>query len=101
MNEINRLDNMSPASVWRSEFRFGGRIDPRVGEERSTVTPREPDRVEFSALAVALAMAPPASNIRADKVVRIKALIENGSYDVDGKLDFVADRLAEDLARMP
>lgn len=45
----------------------------------------------------ALAPARRASDFRADKVAAIKAQLNEGTYDADGKLDVVASRILKDL----
>ncbi len=75
--------------------------------ERPRATPEtkpapDTDRVELSAgaklaaseLRRAFAETHP---IRIAKVARIKAEIANGTYDIDGKLEAVLDRLLDDL----
>ncbi|HRX84551.1 MAG TPA: flagellar biosynthesis anti-sigma factor FlgM, partial [Phycisphaerae bacterium] len=57
------------------------------------------DRVEFSPTAVQLAEAAPTSQqaLRLAKVARIRAEIQNGTYDVNGKLESVLHRVIADV----
>ena len=60
---------------------------------------RVTDRAEFSATATQLAesAAPSRQSMRMAKVARIRAEIQNGTYDVDGKLEAVLGRVLADV----
>jgi len=57
------------------------------------------DQVEISEEAASLAERERQQPIRFEKVARIRAQIQQGTYDVNGKLDVVLDRLINDLKR--
>jgi len=83
----------TPASLARSESADGVALRP--------VRERETDRVELSAAGTQLAEAARAERkaLRTAKVARIRAEIENGTYDVNGKLAAVIDRVMADVLR--
>lgn len=55
------------------------------------------DRVEISEVAAFLSRLAELPESRARKIVDIRNAIQNGSYDVDAKLDGAIDRLFEEL----
>lgn len=59
---------------------------------------RAQDRLELSGVSHLL-QALKTNDVRSDKVAGIKAQIEAGTYDVDSKLDSVADKLLDDVIR--
>ena len=93
MNEVNTLNGArliipfiaNPPSV------HGAR------EGHAADTRRALDHVELSATATALAELYEDSSMRIDKVARIRSEIQNGLYDMNGKLEAVIDRLLEDI----
>jgi anti-sigma28 factor (negative regulator of flagellin synthesis) len=73
-------------------------------ESRRNVDPSAPDRpdggydtVEISFRAEMLARLRELPDVRIEKVVSIKHAIQNGTYDVDGKLNEAVNRMIEDL----
>jgi anti-sigma28 factor (negative regulator of flagellin synthesis) len=60
--------------------------------------PATTDRVELSGVSHLL-KALKSNDIRVDKVAAVKAQIEAGTYEDDGKLDIAADRLLDDLLK--
>lgn len=66
------------------------------GGTSETSVPERIDRVELSEQARAFASAP--TPIRQGLVDRIRAEIESGTYDIDGKLDKAVNELAKDLS---
>ncbi|MBL0871349.1 MAG: flagellar biosynthesis anti-sigma factor FlgM [Phycisphaerales bacterium] len=59
------------------------------------------DSVDFSpaALAASEAAKEIRSELRAQRLAKIKAQIASGEYDIDSKLDVVADRILKDINR--
>lgn len=92
MSSINPISTAIPAL----------RLSP--GSARSaqqvTETPiaRRSDRVELSGVDRFLT-ALRTNDIRADKVSEIRSQVEAGTYDEDAKLDFVLDKVLDDLDR--
>lgn len=56
------------------------------------------DQVEVSAAGAALAAISDSANIRVEKVARVRSEVQNGAYEVEGKLEAVLDRILRDLA---
>ena len=67
-----------------------------VENTAATTTTRAADRLELSGESRLLELAK-SNDVRADKVADLKAQIEAGTYDLDGKADAVADKLLDDL----
>ncbi len=59
------------------------------------------DSVDFSSAALAASEAAKEirSELRAQRLAKIKAQIASGEYDIDSKLDVVADRILKDINR--
>lgn len=59
------------------------------------------DSVDFSSAALAASEAAKEirSELRAQRLAKIKAQIASGEYDIDSKLDVVADRILQDISR--
>jgi anti-sigma28 factor (negative regulator of flagellin synthesis) len=55
------------------------------------------DRVEVSAAGAALAGLEESDEMRFEKVARVRGDIQSGTYDVEGKLEQVLDRILDDV----
>ncbi len=55
------------------------------------------DTVEISFLSEMLGRLRDLPDIRTDKVASIREAIQNGTYDVEGKLDVAVERMLQDL----
>ena len=69
------------------------KISGSPSDAPSTMSNDKSDTVELSSEALAAAGNP--DTARAERLAKIKAQIQAGTYDEDAKLTFVADRLAK------
>jgi flagellar biosynthesis anti-sigma factor FlgM len=95
MSSINNLNGSSPLSSRLESYAATRRPVPSEGSASVAQTTDRADRVELSAQARALASSP--TPVRESLVNRIRAEIENGTYDIDSKLDKAVTELAKDL----
>jgi flagellar biosynthesis anti-sigma factor FlgM len=91
MSSVNNISGQSAVSKVVSQP-----IKKSLPATSSEAPPRASDRVELSGVSQFL-QALKTNDIRSDKVANIKSQIESGTYDVDGKLDQVTDRILDDL----
>ena len=95
MNSINNLNGSSPLSSRLESYAATRRAVPADGSVTAPQSADRADRVELSAQARALASVP--TPVRENLVNRIRQEIENGTYDIDSKLDRAVTELAKDL----
>lgn len=95
MNSINNLNGSSPLSSRLESYAPSRRPVPSEGTTQSTAGADRADRVELSQAARSLASSP--TPIRESLVNRIRQQIEDGTYDIDSKLDKAVTELAKDL----
>ncbi len=98
MNSINNLNGSSPLSNRLESYAAVRRASAGEGLAASaagSVGTDRADRVELSAAARSLASSP--TPIRESLVNRIRQQIEDGTYDIDSKLDKAVTELAKDL----
>jgi anti-sigma28 factor (negative regulator of flagellin synthesis) len=94
MNEINGVNSNSVRQVIPFTAKApGSREEPR----QAIGTERESDRVELSDTGTALAELNENGGIRIERVARIRSEIQNGLYDVNGKLESVIDVILDDV----
>jgi anti-sigma28 factor (negative regulator of flagellin synthesis) len=99
MSEIQNLENArwvyQPPTNGGSASRRGAAGSAGLADRAVGVI----DRVEISADGAQLAEAirAPRASLRMSKVARIRAEIQNGTYDVDGKLKSILPRLMADV----
>lgn len=91
MSSVNNINSASAVSNIVSQP-----IKKPLPSPAAEVSTRASDRVELSGVSHFL-QALKANDIRTDKVSGIKAEIEAGTYDLEGKLDEIADKILEDL----
>jgi flagellar biosynthesis anti-sigma factor FlgM len=94
INEINGLRTMMPPQP--NEAAGGPQRESGATDDET----RESDTVELSAEGAALAESKESADnegTRVARIARIRAEIQNGTYDVNGKLDHILERLLEDL----
>ena len=94
INDINGLRTMMPPQ--------NNPASPGPQREPEHVNEQEPDAdtVDLSAEGAALAKSEdggPSDGERLARIARIRTEIQNGTYDLNGKLDAAIDRLLEDL----
>jgi anti-sigma28 factor (negative regulator of flagellin synthesis) len=96
MSSINGLGNNSPVQQTQN---IAARPAPAPAEATDHVSSRAVDRLELSGVSH-MFKALKNNDVRAEKVASIKAQIESGTYDTDGKkLDAALDSLLDDLTR--
>jgi flagellar biosynthesis anti-sigma factor FlgM len=93
MSSVNNISGQSQVQQIISKP-----IQKSLPAQASDQPQRASDRVELSGVSHLL-QALKSNDIRTDKVATIKAQIEAGTYDVDGKLDSVADKMLDDLSK--
>jgi flagellar biosynthesis anti-sigma factor FlgM len=96
MSSINGLGSNSPVQQTQN-------VSPKqpsaVVAESNAPAARTTDRLELSGVSN-LMKTLKSNDVRADKVAAIRAQIENGTYDTDGKkLDAAMDGLLDDLTK--
>lgn len=103
MDPINDISSATVGGV-QTVLPFTRPADRQTGGEAGDATSTLAiDRVELSPEATALAELHDAKStafaedIRFELVARIRSEIENGTYDVDGKIGAIVDKLAKDL----
>ncbi|MBI9016704.1 MAG: flagellar biosynthesis anti-sigma factor FlgM [Phycisphaerae bacterium] len=90
MNNINRIDGYRPLSPISNQP-----VQP--GSENSAKSqPARADRVEISENAMYLARMQQMPEVRQEKVEAVRQQIQAGTYDIDSKIDVVAERLSEE-----
>lgn len=121
MNEINPMQTPKTPHPHATDHNAGNGHLARAGqisksdpvesvqgpaqETPLTVAERGTDRVEVSAAGAALAEASAResaaleASIRIEKVAKIRSDIQNGIYDVDGRLSLIMDDLIDDIAK--
>ncbi len=77
----------------------GGSSTRRAPEHAAADQPRDGDRVELSERARAFVPQPNDPLIRQDLVQRVRDSIERGDYLTPERINFVVDRLHEELTR--
>jgi anti-sigma28 factor (negative regulator of flagellin synthesis) len=92
MSTINNISNTNPVQ------RIVANPIQKSLPADATKPARAADRLEFSGISHML-HALKSNNIRTDKVSTIKSQLEAGTYDADGKLDSVLDKVLDDLAK--
>ncbi len=90
MNNINPMNSYRPITP----------IANNPAQKSSAGTTKTPlsraDKVEISENAMYLSRMQQMPEVRQEKVEAIRTQINNGTYDLDSKLDVVADRLTEE-----
>lgn len=102
---MSNVTNLNGSTTHPSIVREAGRTVPHHGAARrpgdddrtAEIHVRPADSVDISALARRLGERSTSQPIRQDLVDRVKAEIENGTYESDDKLDVAAGRLLGDL----
>lgn len=91
MSNISPIGQPNPAILNRSTG---------VGRAPASEAPaaRGADRAEFSRSAQLLSKLAELPEVRQDLIDRVRAEIENGTYDTPDKVDSLLDSLLEDLA---
>ncbi len=115
MNEINQIQiaNASsliktdqvvkPSELLKSESTEDKARDAVHFENSATSVDRGKDQVEVSAAGAALAEASERqaaeleASVRIEKVAKIRSDIQNGIYDIDGRLEYIVDDLIDDI----
>ena len=93
MNEVNTLNGARLVIPFIANHpSVCGAMESHASDTRCA-----PDHVELSATATALAELYEDPSMRIEKVARIRSEIQNGLYDMNGKLEAVIDRLLEDI----
>jgi flagellar biosynthesis anti-sigma factor FlgM len=95
MSSINGFGSNSPVQQTQNV----SPKQPSAVTESNAPTARTADRLELSGVSH-LFKTLKNNDVRADKVAAIRAQIENGTYDTDGrKLDAAIDGLLDDLTK--
>jgi len=115
MNEINQFQITNASSFFKTdqavkpaEVLKADSTDAKAHQgslSANESAPVEPgsDRVEVSAAGAALAEANAQesaaleASIRIEKVAKIRSDIQNGIYDIDGRLGYIVDDLIDDI----
>lgn len=99
MSEIHNLESGRMAQPVTGPGAASGRRSRAVAAPAERAVAREVDAVEFSPAAVQLAESAPQSApaLRLARIARIRAEIQNGTYDVNGKLEAVLGRVLADV----
>jgi anti-sigma28 factor (negative regulator of flagellin synthesis) len=115
MNEINQIQIAKASSLHKtdqvvksaelvkSDSAEAKKHDLALLDKAATSANRGSDRVEVSAAGAALAEASAQesaareASIRIEKVAKIRSDIQNGIYDIDGRLEYIVDDLIDDI----
>ncbi|MFT3686894.1 MAG: flagellar biosynthesis anti-sigma factor FlgM [Phycisphaerales bacterium] len=95
MSSIPNINSSYPADRPQVIGRIGRKHEHAAPADASKQA-SQTDSVEFSS--EALAASASTDTTRAERLARIKAQIQAGTYDEDSKLTFAADRIAKVLA---
>ncbi len=117
MNDINQFQITNASSIFKAdqvikpaELLKADSIDAKAHEgaqlakESVQVEPAS-DRLEVSAAGAALAEASAQesaareASIRIEKVAKIRSDIQNGIYDIEGRLAYIVDDLIDDITK--
>ncbi|GJM25696.1 MAG: hypothetical protein DHS20C16_21110 [Phycisphaerae bacterium] len=114
MNEINQIQIANASSLLKPDQvakpaehlkadPSEAKAHPLAIHDNATTPDHGPDRLEVSAAGAALAEAGAQeatareASVRIEKVAKIRSDIQNGIYDIDGRLDYIVDDLISDI----
>lgn len=93
MSHINGINGYhGPVPVGSSPSAGSG---PQAEPPPTAIGPRE-DRVEISQIAQFLSRVSELPDVRSDKVDAVRQALQNGTYDVDGRLSEALDQFLEE-----
>lgn len=96
MNELGDIKTTNVTSAQRV-IPFPAPVPDSHTVHQAAASPAVVDSVELSPEATALADEFAGSNIRFEKVARIRSEIQSGVYDVNSKIESILDRIIKDL----
>lgn len=96
---MNELGDIKTTNLNRAQrvIQFPAPVpDARISQPPAAA-PAVVDSVELSPEATALSDTFAGSNIRFEKVARIRSELQSGVYDLNGKIEAILDRVIQDL----